>query len=73
MCQMVIAILFMVPLGIQEATGALIGNAIGANNVPLARRFFSLTFKFTATLVVLMAVLTILLRHPIAKIFTTDE
>lgn len=37
------AILFEIPLGYQEATCAIIGNCIGANNVPLARRFMRLT------------------------------
>ena len=34
------AMLFMFPLGFQEATCSIIGNCIGANNVPLARNFF---------------------------------
>ena len=57
-----IAFLFMFALGMQEATGALMGNAIGANNVALASRIFSLTFKITITMNTLMIVTVILLR-----------
>lgn len=35
-CLNVHGLLFRIPLGITEATGALLGNSIGANNVPLA-------------------------------------
>ena len=37
------AILFEIPLGFQEATCAIIGNCIGANNVTLAKKFMCLT------------------------------
>ena len=57
-----IATLFMFPLGMQEATGALMGNSIGANNVALANRIFSFTFKITILVNVLMIVTVILLR-----------
>ncbi len=36
------ATLFMVPLGIQEAAGAIVGNFIGANDVLMAKKFFTL-------------------------------
>jgi len=52
----------MFPLGMQEATGALMGNSIGANNVALANRIFSFTFKITISVNVLMIVTVILLR-----------
>ena len=48
-----VATIFMVPLGIQEATGGIIGNCIGAGNVELARRFFSIISKFTTIVVIL--------------------
>ena len=36
----VISQLFMIPLGMQEASCALIGNEIGANNPKLAKKYF---------------------------------
>ena len=41
-CLNIHALLFRVPLGFTEASGALLGNSIGAFNVPLAKRFFRL-------------------------------
>jgi len=63
----------MVSVGIQEATGALIGNSIGANNVALAYRFFWMTLKFTVVLTLILSALTIILRREITHMFTQDE
>ena len=73
MCLQIVAILFMISVGIQEATGALIGNSIGANNVTLAYRFFWMTLKFTVVLTLIVSALTIVLRVPITHMFTEDE
>ena len=62
-CISMLAILFSVAMGIQEAVCGLIGNCIGANNVPLAMRFFSLTLKVTVTLISVLALGTILARN----------
>ena len=59
------SLLFRVPLGITEATSALLGNAIGANNVTLAKRFASLIFKLASTSVIMLGVATILAREAI--------
>ena len=64
--------LFMVPLGVQEATSALIGNCIGANNVPLAKRFNSLNSKFALACVLTLAITTALCRDYIVSCFTQD-
>ena len=59
-CQIIImnmaATLFMVPLGIQEATCGIIGNCIGANNVPLAKRFFNMINVFTFACIAVMCI-----------------
>lgn len=68
-----ISFLFMFPLGMQEATCALIGNAIGANNVPLAKRIFKLTLNITLSVNCLIVATLILLRHQVSRIFSTDE
>jgi len=52
-CLNVHSLLYRVPLGITEATSALLGNSIGANNVPLAKRFASVNFKFGGTFILL--------------------
>ena len=64
--------LFMIPLGIQEATCALIGNCIGANNVSLAKRFNALNSKFCFTIVFINVMVTVLARHAIIGVFNKD-
>jgi len=61
-CLNVHALLFRVPLGITEATGALLGNSVGANNVPLAKRFTALIFKVASTTMLVLSLLTVLGR-----------
>jgi Na+-driven multidrug efflux pump len=46
------ATMFMVPLGLQEATCSLIGNAIGANHVQLAKRICKVTFMISFAVIV---------------------
>ena len=67
------AILFMAPLGIQEATCAIIGNCIGANNVPLAKRFFRLICKVNLAVVISLSLLVATARHQIVAFYTNDE
>ena len=58
----IVCSLFMVPLGIQEATCGIIGNCIGSNNVPLAKRFFGIITKFTIIVVLVLCLTTYLAR-----------
>ena len=67
------ALLFRVPLGITEATSALIGNSIGANNVALAKRFAGLIFKFAALVVFTLGAVVVLARSAITNLFATEE
>ena len=67
------ALLFRIPLGITEATGALLGNSIGANNVPLAKRFFALIFKIATFVMCLISSLIVLGRKQLVNFFTDDE
>ena len=73
LCINVTAMLFMVPLGIQEATCGLVGNCIGANNVPLAKRFFRIITKFTITIVTAMCLMTYFARYQIVAFYTEEE
>ena len=61
-CTNVAVVNFMVPLGIQEATCGVVGNCIGADNVPLAKRFFSVITKFTISIVMALGLLTFFAR-----------
>ena len=63
----------MFPLGIQEGTCGIIGNCIGSNNVPLAKRFFDMITKFTLAVVVILCLMTYLARSNIVAFFTEDE
>ena len=66
------AILFEIPLGYQEATCAVIGNCIGARNVPLARRFMRLTTWITLGTVLSLQLAIFLSKDAIAKFYSTD-
>ena len=61
-CLNIHALLFRVPLGITEASGALLGNSIGAGNVPLAQRFFRLILKIAFTSMLLVSTLVVVTR-----------
>ena len=68
----VIATMFMVPLGINEATTGIIGNCIGAGNVPLAKRFFKLITCVTESLILTLSAISLLFRKQITGCFTDD-
>ena len=63
----------MVTLGIQEATCGIIGNCIGAHNVPLAKRFFGVITKFTMATILLMSLTILFAREQIVAFYTADE
>ena len=73
LCLNVHALLFRVPLGFSEAAGALIGNSIGANNVPLAKRFATLIFIIALLVMPLLALLTITGRATIVHWFSNEQ
>ena len=49
-----IAIMFMVPMGIQSAACAIIGEQIGANRVPLAQEYFKVMCNIVLLLLLLV-------------------
>ena len=63
---------FEVPNGASEATCALIGNCIGAGNVELARRFFSLTNTIAVSIVICFSLIVFFGRNLIASLFTSN-
>ena len=70
LCSIIGAVLFMAPVGVQEATCAIIGNCVGANNVPLAKHFFWLILKINSVLVLLISSLVFFGRYTLIKFFT---
>ena len=55
-------LLIMAPMGVQEASTGLIGNCIGADNVQLAKRFFSLIGKINTIMVAILSLTTVVAR-----------
>jgi len=72
-CFSIKATLFMVPLGIQEATCGIVGNCIGANNVKLAKQFFSIINKFSLFAVISLCTTLYFARESIVKFYTQEE
>ena len=76
-CQSVVfsiaAFTAQIAIGLQEATSALIGNCIGANNIPLAKRFFSMITKVTLAIIMALVLLLYFLRYQLAELFTDGE
>ena len=66
------SVFFEVPLGTAEASCALIGNCIGAGNVPLARRFYKLTAIVAMCEAITLAILTFFGRRAIAEFYSTN-
>jgi multidrug resistance protein, MATE family len=67
------AIALMIAKGMQEATCSIIGNCIGAGNVPLAKRFFALIMRVSIAVTILISMSILLARDQIAAVFSTDE
>ena len=63
----------MIPCGLAEASCTFIGNAIGANNPKLARKYNKVIFTIWAILQLAIALSLALLRRQIASLFTSDE
>ena len=63
----------MFALGVQEGTCTLIGNCIGANNIPLAKRFYTLIAKIAAASTLTLSLLTFFCRRQIVSAFTNDQ
>ena len=66
------SIFFEVPLGTAEASCALIGNCIGAGNIPLARRFYKLTAIVAICEAITLSILIFFGRTAIAEFYSTN-
>jgi len=69
---MLIAIMFMVPMGIQSAACAIIGEQIGANRVPLAKEYFRLMSIITLVMLLVVQALVYFGRDSLVNVFTED-
>ena len=64
---------FMVPLGMSAAAAVAVGHAIGAGDLPRARRAGWLALTSGASFMALAACVFLLLPRPILHIYTQDE
>ena len=60
--QSIIILLFCTPQGIRAATCSIIGNCIGADNIPFAKRFFSMTLKISVVVALGLSLFTLMAR-----------
>ena len=67
-----VELLIMVALGIQETASGIFGNCIGANNVPLAKLFFTQLTKISLSVTLMLSLITFFARHQIAWCFTEN-
>ena len=62
----------MFAFGICEGTISLIGNSIGANNIPLAKRFYYLIGKISFAMILAQCMITLICRNQIVSAFTNS-
>jgi multidrug resistance protein, MATE family len=68
----VLALVFMVPLGISTATGVLVGRAYGASDAKGLRRAAGVGFAVTAAFGVAIGLVVWLSAHAIVPLYTSD-
>ena len=64
--------MFVVAVGLQEATTVVIGNAIGDNNSKLAKRYFKVTCQIGFGIFFGLAYCVWFWRKPITELFTNE-
>ena len=68
----IIYVSWMIIAGFSDAVCAIIGNCIGANNVALAKRFFSMITTITVMTTIATSMMTYVFRDDITAIFAED-
>ena len=68
----VLALVFMVPLGLSTATGVLVGRAYGANDARALRRAAGIGFAITAAFGVIIGLCVWPSAHAIVGLYTSD-
>lgn len=69
----VLQVMFQVPYGIQQASCALIGHAIGDENVPLGRRIYKCVMIFTVLADIIEWSLLYYFRKYFCSVFTSED
>ena len=69
----VAAFINMLSLGVQEAACVLVGNQIGANNVPLAKYYARMTFAQSMAFASVTSTLIFAFRDDLCRIFSDGE
>jgi len=67
------AFLFMVGLGVSLATGTLVGNSIGENNIKKAKIYTKLGVYMTTFIILILGIIIIVFKSFFARVFTGDE
>jgi MATE family, multidrug efflux pump len=67
------ALTFMVPLGVSAAAAVRVGHAVGAGDLPRARRSMRLAYALGAGFMTTTAVLFLTLPVPLAAMYTADS
>ena len=62
----------MVPLGMQEASCAIIGNEIGANNVALAKKYYKIVSTLAGVTLLVISLGCFFGRVGITTLFTNE-
>ena len=62
--------MFMVPMGMQEAACAIIGNEVGAGNVPLAKKYYRVISAIAGSALILISLFCFFCRQAIVDLFT---
>jgi Na+-driven multidrug efflux pump len=62
----------MIPMGVQFAASALVGNAIGADKPKQAKRFAVACIIFAVCIVTVVCIMFNIFDESIARIFTKD-
>lgn len=63
---------FMINVGIQEASAAVIGNLIGAQDISQAKKYAHVIFWESLALGGLVSLMLYLSRHKVTALFTSD-
>ena len=68
----IVSTVFMVPLGLASAGAVRVGHAVGARDMPRARRAGWTTLLFGGAIMLMLGAMLFLLATPMLRVFTTD-
>jgi len=68
----IVSTVFMVPLGLASAGAVRVGHAVGARDMPRARRAGWTTLLFGGAIMLMLGAMLFLFATPMLRVFTTD-